>query len=706
MTDAAFEAWVATARSVRIENEVARRGIKLNGNGKDRVGPCPKCGGDDRFSVHIKKQCWNCRQCKTKADKGDVIGMVQWWDGCDFIAACTTLAEPPPKQNGRDRNTAVTDVRVAECPYSDADGNLLFVVDRIEFRDAHGKPTVNKDGKKKIFKQRRPDPDRPGEWIKNVDGVPVVPYCLPELIEAAGQDQTILIVEGEAKVDLLRSWNVPATCNAMGAGKWRSEHSEYLRGADAVILPDNDAKGRAHSEAVAGSLQGIAKSVRVLELPGLGDQGDIVDWKNAGGTVERLQDLIAREAKPWVRTPDPHDLDGGAQQQAAAVSTLGERDIGDIKMPPPRGWLLGNIFARTFLSSLLAEGGTGKTALRYAQYLSLATGRSLTGEHVFVRCRVLIVSLEDDVYELERRLMAVLLRYQIDPSEARGWLFYAAPDREAGKLMVTDARGHLQRDKLADALEAVIAARKIDLAALDPFVKTHSVEENSNSAIDDVAQLLTGLAAKYDIAVDIPHHTRKGGSDPGDAERGRGASAAKDAARLVYTLTTMNSDEAQLFGVAEVDRHYFIRLDKAKVNIVPPARQAKWFRLVGVPLDNATKLYPSGDNVQTVEPWTPPELWADVDTTTLNAILTDIDAGLPDGNRFTDAPSAKDRAAWKIVVKRAPQKTETQARIMIKTWVRNGVLERYDYENPITRHKNTGLRVDDTKRPSPAFQSS
>jgi hypothetical protein len=237
-------------------------------------------------------------------------------------------------------------------------------------------------------------------------------------------------------------------------------------------------------------------------------------------------------------------------------------------------------------------------------------------------------------------------------------------------------------------------------------VKTHSVEENNNSGIDDVAQLLTDLAAKHDIAVDLPHHTRKGSAEPGDAERGRGASAAKDAGRLVHTLTTMNSEEAQLFGVAEDDRHYFIRLDKAKVNIAPPAGRAKWFRLVGVPLGNKTELYPHGDTVQTVEPWTPPELWADVDTATLNAILTEIDAGLPDGNRFTDAPSAKDRAAWKIVVKHAPQKTETQARIIIKTWVKNEVLGRYDYENPKTRHQNTGLRVDDAKRPSSAFQSS
>src|SRR5262249_49964580 len=93
---------------------------------------------------------------------------------------------------------------------------------------------------------------------------------------------------------------------------------------------------------------------------------------------------------------------------------LALRDIAD--MPDyiaPRGWLLGNVFCRRFCSSLLADGGVGKTALRIAQFLSLASGRSLTGEHVFQRCRVILISLEDDTEELDRRLMAAMKFHEI-----------------------------------------------------------------------------------------------------------------------------------------------------------------------------------------------------------------------------------------------------------------------------------------------------
>jgi RecA-family ATPase len=172
---------------------------------------------------------------------------------------------------------------------------------------------------------------------------------------------------------------------------------------------------------------------------------------------------------------------------------------------------------------LFADGGTGKTALRVAQLLSLATGKSLTGEHVFQRCRVLIVSLEDDADELRRRVLAAMLHHNIDRSDLKGWLFLAAPGAAGGKLMTLDKKGQTVRGKLADALVSRIVARQVDVVSLDPFVKAHSVEENSNSAIDDVIQVLTDLAVAHDIAVDAPHHTSKGAAEPGNASRGRGA---------------------------------------------------------------------------------------------------------------------------------------------------------------------------------------
>jgi hypothetical protein len=140
-------------------------------------------------------------------------------------------------------------------------------------------------------------------------------------------------------------------------------------------------------------------------------------------------------------------------------------------------------------------------------------------------------------------------------------------------------------------------------------------------------------------------------------------------------------------------------MDSGKVNL-SPATNAIWFRLVGVPLHNGTDLYPRGDEVQTIEPWTPPDAWKGLSHFILNRILDDIEAGLPDGNKFTASPNSGEREAWRVVRKHVPDKTEGQAKEIIKTWVRKGTLIRQGYHNPATRKDVKGLRVDPARRPT------
>lgn len=394
-------------------------------------------------------------------------------------------------------------------------------------------------------------------------------------------------------------------------------------------------------------------------------------------------------AQPSPEQPSPGD-DG---------ELLGWNAGDDDKIPPPRGWLLGTSFCRGFASSLLGDGGVGKTALRYTQMLSLATGRALTGEHVFQRCRVMIISFEDGPDELRRRVRAARLHHGVELGDIKGWLYLDALGASSGKLMTLDPHGRPVPGTLTAKLARTIAARGIDIVMLDPFIKTHGISENDNSGIDEVAQILTDMSVKFDIAVDVPHHMAKGPADPGNANRGRGASALKDALRLVRTATGMTTEEAKTFGLSEVERRRLIRVDDAKLNIAPVA-EAKWFRLVGVDIGNATEIYPSGDNIQTVEVWKPPGLFADISTPTLNEILDEIDAGLPDGNRFSNASSVIERAAWRVIEKHCSGKGEGPARQIIQTWIKSGLLIAKDYENPKTRKPVKGLWVDGSKRPT------
>jgi hypothetical protein len=345
------------------------------------------------------------------------------------------------------------------------------------------------------------------------------------------------------------------------------------------------------------------------------------------------------DAEMWgahVQARGPEPQPGGPEPQKPPPSTaksneLGEWDAGERlsgKLPPPRRWLIAGLLCRTFLSGLVAPGDVGKTTLRLTQAIELATGHELLGIRIFGRHRVLIISFEDDDDELHRRLLAICKHHKIDPAELRGWLF--CKDLNGGpKLAELDAKGRRRQiGRLDGLLRQAIGRRDYGLVVLDPFVKLHALNENDNPDMDFVCSALIKIAQDCNIAVDAPAHTHKGQIQAGDADARRGGSAQRDAGRLDYTFTVMTEEEAKRFGIPADERKRYMRLDKAKANIVR-AMKARWFRLVSIPLGNSTTEYPDGDEVQALERWEPPATWGDVSAEALNAILDETEVEMP-----------------------------------------------------------------------------
>jgi hypothetical protein len=166
-------------------------------------------------------------------------------------------------------------VRVAQYPYHDFDGTVLYTVERW--------------ANPKTFKcvPGLPEPARR------------VLFAAQWITYARDTGQTLYVVEGEKDALTLINQGIPATCNVSGAGpgKWLPQYSDQVAGCAVVIIADNDDPGKKHARAIAEALRSTAKSV-ALAVPGYGK--DVTDLLTAGYTLDHLLPLEEDEGLPSV----------------------------------------------------------------------------------------------------------------------------------------------------------------------------------------------------------------------------------------------------------------------------------------------------------------------------------------------------------------------------------------------------------------------
>ncbi len=242
-------------------------GVKSAGEGK-WTALCPEPGHDDHVASLSIKVC------------PDGTVLLKCHRGCNTQAVLAAvdldMKDLFPKGTSPNGDRSID----ATYDYRDTFGVPLFQV--VRFRP-------------KGFAQRRPD--SAGGWLWNLKGISPVLYKLQELTKAHS-DRWVLMPEGEKHVDRLDELDFVSTTSPMGAGKWRNAYAESLKDRRVAILPDNDAVGRRHAEQVAASLAGKAREVRIVELPGLGEHGDILDWIAGGGNRDQLIALV-QAAPAW-----------------------------------------------------------------------------------------------------------------------------------------------------------------------------------------------------------------------------------------------------------------------------------------------------------------------------------------------------------------------------------------------------------------------
>lgn len=123
--DPIFEAWVEQARGVDLLAAAQMFGFRAKGAARpgrvgDVAGPCPRCGGDDRFAVNAGKRLWHCRG----AGRGghDAISLaIYLMCEAPFVEACERLTgETRPMRSLKPETSAERATREAEAAQRDA----------------------------------------------------------------------------------------------------------------------------------------------------------------------------------------------------------------------------------------------------------------------------------------------------------------------------------------------------------------------------------------------------------------------------------------------------------------------------------------------------------------------------------------------------------------------------------------------------------
>lgn len=407
-----------------------------------------------------------------------------------------------PTKNGDEPRFEI----VKTWDYVDERGALLFQVCRLENGER------DEDGKRvKSYRQRQPDASQRDGWNWSTKGMRMVPYRLPEVLKAITAGNVIYIVEGEKAADRLWDEGVPATTNARGAGKWLDELNQYFKGARVVVIPDNDPQavnkstgeprfhpdgrpifvGQDHAAAVATALLPTAKDTRLLNLPNLPLKGDVVEWFEDGGSVERLYDLASKaqrfetapfrssfNAIPWTHMDDP---------------------------APEHEHLIKGILTRGEVAMVAGPSKSGKTFITLDLGMSVARCVEWMGRRV--RHGGVIYQAGEGQKGIKKRIRAYRLRHGV-------------PGDKPLPFVLMPARINLYRDD--DQTNAFIAEAKhwattfdvpLELIVIDTWATaTSGANENDGKDVGAVLERGARISQATGACVLFVHHMNAEGS--------------------------------------------------------------------------------------------------------------------------------------------------------------------------------------------------
>jgi hypothetical protein len=286
---------------------------------------------------------------------------------------------------------------------------------------------------------------------------------------------------------------------------------------------------------------------------------------------------VSPKAARKLQTLDEHELSIGLLPPAPSITIpiaefLGDEDAADALDE----LLVGKLLPVGVVAFLAGLPKTLKTWLLILIGLCVASGRRLFDRYSCKQGSVLIVTEEDTVKQIRRRLWWLARGLGLDPRTL--------------PIRISALHGfRIDDEKHLAQLED--EAKGAALIGLDALTRVHGLDENSRTDMQVVTHALQGLAARTGATVLTIHHMRKRHPLAGDAERPgqrmRGTGDLHALARAVIAASKRDDGAIELCGESNyaddvepfaVQFHIEPAVDKP---LEPGQKRRAWFEYVG-----------------------------------------------------------------------------------------------------------------------------
>jgi hypothetical protein len=284
------------------------------------------------------------------------------------------------------------------------------------------------------------------------------------------------------------------------------------------------------------------------------------------------------------------------------------------KSTPPRPWVVKD-FAMRRLSFIIGTGGSNKTTLGLQALFNFALGLPYAGWKPMRPLKVLIVSGEEDVDEMRRKLEVLAHHHLVTsgqkftPKNVAALMLRLHPllhiyepemtaERDAVPCqpILEMVRGTIRRTDFFDQIIADVREGKYDIVYFDPLIALHEgfTEGETIPLMQALVLALREIAIAGDCGVVTAHHTSQGGAtDIKNQHAARGSTALPDGGRVQINMAGMTEETGQELFPGDPDAYLdYVELANTKATYSRKSSHRFFKRVpyeLETPLENGDK---------------------------------------------------------------------------------------------------------------------